>query len=237
MYLHLWRTIMENVKRIYVEKKVPYAVKAKELKEEIENYLSIDSVENVRELIRYDIENLSEETIAIACKTVFSEPPVDILFEETFEVSEGAKVFSVEYLPGQFDQRADSAVQCVQFLNENENPVIKTAVTYLIEGNVSDEDFGKIKSHLARGDAQPLGVGDGMIDLCAVQEGFGGNTTAVEAGASHVAGFYDGGFESQAGAFDGAHIAARTRADHDNLIIRHFLFLHIFKKTLPVVKF
>ena len=138
---------MENVKRIYVEKKVPYAVKAKELKEEIENYLSIDSVENVRELIRYDIENLSEETFAIACKTVFSEPPVDILFEETFEVSEGAKVFSVEYLPGQFDQRADSAVQCVQFLNEEEKPIIQTAVTYVIEGNITDEEFDRIKSY------------------------------------------------------------------------------------------
>jgi len=138
---------MGNVKRIYVEKKAPYAVKAKELKEEIENYLSINSVENVRELIRYDIENLTEETFAIACKTVFSEPPVDILFEEKFDVAEGAKVFSVEYLPGQFDQRADSAVQCVQFLNEEEKPIIHTAVTYVIEGNVTDEEFDRIKAY------------------------------------------------------------------------------------------
>ena len=137
---------MSNVRRIYVEKKEPYAVKAKELHDELKNYLGID-VAKVREFIRYDVENISDEVFARACKTVFSEPPVDDLYEETIEIPADAKVFSVEFLPGQFDQRADSAVQCVKFLKEDEEPVIRTAVTYMIEGQVSDEEFSKIKSY------------------------------------------------------------------------------------------
>ena len=138
---------MGNVKRIYVEKKDPYAVKAKELKEEIGSYLGITGVEAVREFIRYDVENLSDETFERACQTVFAEPPVDILYRETIEVPANAKVFSVEFLPGQFDQRADSAVQCVKFLKEDEDPVIKTAVTYMVIGTISDDEFAKIKSY------------------------------------------------------------------------------------------
>ena len=138
---------MGNVKRIYVEKKDDYAVKGKELQEDIANYLSIASVKKVRELIRYDVENISDATFEIACKTVFSEPPVDILYLEEFPQNEGDRSFSVEYLPGQFDQRADSAVQCVRFLNEEENPIIKTAVTYVIEGGISDEELDKIKAY------------------------------------------------------------------------------------------
>ena len=137
---------MGNVRRIYVEKKEPFAVKAKELHEELKNYLGIN-VRKVRVFIRYDVENISDEVFAKACKTVFSEPPVDDLYEETIEVPADGKIFSVEYLPGQFDQRADSAVQCVQFLNENEEPIIKTAVTYLMEGDITEEEFAKIKSY------------------------------------------------------------------------------------------
>mgnify|MGYP000862683538 CR=1 FL=1 len=137
---------MSNVRRIYVEKKEPYAVKAKELHDELKNYLGID-VAKVREFIRYDVENISDEVFARACKTVFSEPPVDDLYEETIEIPADAKVFSVEFLPGQFDQRADSAEQCVKFLNENETPVIKTATTYIISGKLTDDDKAKIKNH------------------------------------------------------------------------------------------
>ena len=137
---------MGNVRRIYVEKKEPYAVKAKELHDEFQNYLGIN-VDKVRVFIRYDVENISDEVFETACKTVFSEPPVDDLYLEKIEIPANAHVFSVEYLPGQFDQRADSAVQCVQFLNENENPIIKTATTYLIQGDVSDEQFAHIKSY------------------------------------------------------------------------------------------
>ena len=135
------------VKRVYVEKQTPYAVKAKELNEEIKSYLGIKTVTGVRVLVRYDIENISEETYKKALNTVFSEPPVDTLYEEKFPYNEDSdNVFSVEFLPGQFDQRADSAVQCVRFLNENEEPVIKTATTYVIEGVVTDEELESIKS-------------------------------------------------------------------------------------------
>ncbi len=138
---------MSKVRRIYVEKKAPYAVKAAELKGDLKNYLGLDNVEAVREFIRYDVENISDEIFEKACKTVFSEPPVDDLYEETIEIPANGHVFSVEYLPGQFDQRADSAVQCVQFLKEDENPIIKTAVTYMIIGDISEEEFAKIKAY------------------------------------------------------------------------------------------
>lgn len=138
---------MENVRRIYVEKKEPFAVKAKELHEELKNYLGIAGLEKVRVFIRYDVENISDETFEKACRTVFSEPPVDDLFYETIDFADGERVFGVEFLPGQFDQRADSAVQCVRFLKEDEEPIIKTAVIYAISGDVSDEEFAKIKSY------------------------------------------------------------------------------------------
>ena len=138
---------MSNVRRVYVEKKPAYAVQAKELKHEISSYLGIKSATNVRVLIRYDVENISDEVFEKACRTVFAEPPVDDLYLEKFEAAEGAKIFSVEYLPGQFDQRADSAVQCVQFLDGDAQPIIRSATTYVIEGNVTDEEFDAIKHH------------------------------------------------------------------------------------------
>ena len=137
---------MSQVRRIFVEKKDAFAVNAKELHSEIKSYLGIQEVTGVRVLIRYDVENISDEIFEAACSSVFSEPPVDILYKESFETAEGAKVFSVEYLPGQFDQRADSAVQCVKFLKEDEEPVITTAVTYVIEGNITEEQLQSIKS-------------------------------------------------------------------------------------------
>ena len=137
---------MSNVRRVYVEKKPDFAVKAKELKHEIKHYLGITTVEAVRVLIRYDVENISEETYNKALYTVFSEPPVDDIYEETFDYGD-AKVFTVEFLPGQFDQRADSAEQCVKLLNENEEPIIRSAITYVIEGAITDEQFAAIKKH------------------------------------------------------------------------------------------
>ena len=138
---------MSGVKRVYVEKKPEFAVQAKDLLHEVESYLGIKTITNVRVLNRYDVENLSEETFERACNGVFAEPPVDILYHETFEIAEGSRVFSVEYLPGQFDQRADSAVQCVQFIKEDEQPVIKTATTYVIEGEITEEEFAAVKNH------------------------------------------------------------------------------------------
>ena len=138
---------MGNVKRVYVEKKAPFAVKAKELQEEIGNYLGIKSVTGVRIFIRYDVENLSDTVFEQALSCVFSEPPVDDYYLETIEVPDGNKVFSVEFLPGQFDQRADSAVQCIRFLKEDEEPVIRTAVTYMIAGEITDQEFARIRSY------------------------------------------------------------------------------------------
>ena len=136
---------MSGVKRVFVEKKKPYAVKAKELHDEIAGYLGIKTISQVRVLIRYDIENLSEETYTQALTTVFSEPPVDDVYEMEFPADADDFVFSVEYLPGQFDQRADSAEQCVRFFNENETPVIKTAVTYVLTGALTADEKEKIK--------------------------------------------------------------------------------------------
>ena len=141
------RGIMGNVKRIYVEKKAGYAVKAQELKEDLVGYLNMTKIEDVRMFIRYDVENISDDVFEQACRTVFSEPPVDILYRESIEVPANGRVFSVEFLPGQFDQRADSAVQCVQFLKAEETPVIRTAVTYLITGDLTDEEFDRIKAY------------------------------------------------------------------------------------------
>ena len=138
---------MNSVKRVYVEKKPEFAVQAKELGHEVKSYLGIKSVTNVRVLIRYDVENLSDATFDRACNGVFAEPPVDVLYHEDFPHGENDRIFSVEFLPGQFDQRADSAVQCVQFIKEDELPVIKTATTYVIEGEISDAEFDAIKAH------------------------------------------------------------------------------------------
>ena len=138
---------MGNVRRIYVEKKAPFAMKARDLTEEIAGFLGISGVKAVRVLIRYDVENISDEVFKKASTTIFSEPPVDDIYFEEINLNEGDRVFSVEFLPGQFDQRADSAVQCIQFLKEDEQPIIRTATTYVISGDISDDDFSKIKAN------------------------------------------------------------------------------------------
>ena len=138
---------MSNVKRVYVEKKSEFAVAAKELRHEIRHYLGISGVTGVRVLIRYDVENITGDTFEKACRGVFAEPPVDMLYRESFPAGEGDRTFSVEFLPGQFDQRADSAEQCIRFIREDEQPVIRTATTYVIEGFVTDEEFQAVKNH------------------------------------------------------------------------------------------
>ncbi len=138
---------MSSVKRIYVEKKSPYAVRAKELKGELRSYLDMKKLDLVRVLIRYDVENISADTYEKALGTVFSEPPIDIVYEETFPGDSKDKIFTVEFLPGQFDQRADSAEQCVKLLNENEEPIIRSATTYVLSGDINDNEFDKIKAY------------------------------------------------------------------------------------------
>ena len=137
---------MTSVRRIYVEKKPDYAVAAKALLKDIHDYLDIGQVTRARVLIRYDMENITDATYDMAKTTVFAEPPVDELYEETFRKDPGEKCFSVEYLPGQFDQRADSAAQCVRLLAEDEEPVIRSATTYLISGDISEDELEKIKA-------------------------------------------------------------------------------------------
>ena len=139
---------MGNIRRVYVEKKKDYAVRAKELKEEFADYLSLKTIENVRVLIRYDIENLDEATYKKSLGIVFSEPPVDLLYEEDFPLDSDEREFAVEYLPGQFDQRADSAIQCVKLLNKEAEPVIQSATTYVVKGQLTDKEFEEIKAYL-----------------------------------------------------------------------------------------
>ena len=133
------------VKRIFVEKKDGYNVSAKKLASDIKNVLSI-SVEDVREFIRYDVENIEEEVFASAKTTIFSEQPVDILYEELPKL-DGYKTLAVEYLPGQYDQRADSAMQCVQLLSMAERPLIKCAKLYAFKG-VDSGEFDRIKKYV-----------------------------------------------------------------------------------------
>ena len=141
---------MSKVRRIYVEKKGDYAVKAGELKQEIKDYLGI-KVDGVRILVRYDMEGVSDETYEKAKVTVFSEPPLDDIYEEHFPVSQGFYTFSQEYLPGQFDQRADSAEQCIKLLDEESEPIIRSATTYIIIADmngISEEQLDAIKEYV-----------------------------------------------------------------------------------------
>ncbi|MCF0122093.1 MAG: phosphoribosylformylglycinamidine synthase [Lachnospiraceae bacterium] len=138
---------MSTVRRVYVEKKPQFAIAARDLQHEIKYYLNVQGVIGVRILIRYDVENISNDVFAKACNVVFAEPPVDILYEESFPMDDHSHVFSVEYLPGQFDQRADSAIQCVQFLQEEEQPIIRSATTYVIEGEINSQELEAIKAH------------------------------------------------------------------------------------------
>ena len=138
---------MGVVRRIYVEKKPEFAVQAKEVLQEAKNYLGMKDLRQVRILTRYDIENISDEVFEKACNGVFAELPVDTYYLEEFPQGIDDFIFSVEYLPGQFDQRADSAVQCVQFINEEEEPTIRSATTYVLEGDLTQAEVETFKAH------------------------------------------------------------------------------------------
>ena len=138
---------MSKVRRIYVEKRPAYAVRANELEKEFKDYLGLKGI-HVRELVRYDIENLSEDVFRGALVTVFSEPPVDIVYEEEFPKEDGDFVFSMEYLPGQFDQRADSAEQCVKLLSDEAEPIIRSGVTYVISGELPEGAREEIEKYV-----------------------------------------------------------------------------------------
>ena len=134
------------VYRVYVEKKKEFANEARTLLNDLRSFMQLDSLENVRILNRYDAENMDAELFESAKKTVFSEPQTDIITDEVPET--GAAVFAVEYLPGQFDQRADSAAQCIQIISKGERPTVRTAKVYLLCGDLSEEDINTVKKYV-----------------------------------------------------------------------------------------
>ncbi len=136
------------VYRVYVEKKKLYAVEGKEVLSDLNTALGLKNVSGVRVVNRYDAEGLSEEDFKKAVPTVFSEPPVDDVFYTLPEISDKERMFAVEFLPGQFDQRADSAAQCIQLLLGGERPNVRYAKIYILGGEISDEEFAKIKHYL-----------------------------------------------------------------------------------------
>ncbi|MCX8131100.1 MAG: phosphoribosylformylglycinamidine synthase [Clostridia bacterium] len=138
---------MGSVKRIFVEKKKGYDVETKGLYKDFKNNLGINGLKSVRIVNRYDVEGISDDVYQKSRNIIFSEPPVDSVYDEKIELGEDSRVIAIEYLPGQYDQRADSAAQCIQILTEGDRPRTKAAKLIILDGNISDEDYGKIKDY------------------------------------------------------------------------------------------
>ena len=130
------------VYRVYVEKKQGFDNEARALAAELRNLLGIEALEGVRLLNRYDAENITEALFSASVKTVFSEPQLDDTFG-TLSLKEGETAFAVEYLPGQFDQRADSAAQCIQIIAQCDRPIIRTARVYVLSGRLGERELEK----------------------------------------------------------------------------------------------
>ncbi|MBQ4417830.1 MAG: phosphoribosylformylglycinamidine synthase, partial [Butyrivibrio sp.] len=140
---------MSCVRRVYVEKQAAFDVRRKELLDDIRGFLGIDSVKNARVWIRYDVEHVPDDVFEAALSGVFAEPPVDLYHTETLPETDGPyTVFSVEALPGQYDQRADSAEQALRLIRDDLNPLVRCAVTYLLEGDVLPADVRRIQDHV-----------------------------------------------------------------------------------------
>lgn len=135
------------IKRIFVEKKKGCDIEATQLLEDVRENLGVSALEDLRILVRYDVEGMKEENFKIAEKTVFSEPPVDTIYSESFPVADDEVFFGMEYLPGQYDQRADSAMQCIQIIGRNYDAIIACAKIYVLKGELSVEDIEKIKGY------------------------------------------------------------------------------------------
>ena len=142
------------VYRVYVEKKEKLAYEAKSLKSELVNLLNIKGIEKLRIVNRYDAENIDADLFEYCKTTVFSEPQLDDVYDE-LDLS-GAKAFAVEFLPGQFDQRANSASECIQLISMGERPDVKSAKVYIITGDVSDEQIRMVIEK----------VGYGVVEIC-----------------------------------------------------------------------
>ena len=136
------------VRRIYVQKKPGFDVEAKGILEDLKENLQIKGLEQVVILNRYDVSGVDEESYNKAKTTVFSEPQVDDYFDESYTFDKNDKVFAVEFLPGQFDQRANSLEECLQIISGGERPTCKSAKVYILKGNLSDEELKTIKNYL-----------------------------------------------------------------------------------------
>ena len=137
-----------SVFRIYVEKKPAFAVEAKSVLHDLTSSLQIKGLSDVRVINRYDVEGIGEDVFRMAASTVFSEPAVDVTFSELPALENGQRMFASEYLPGQFDQRADSCEQCISLMTQKDRPTVKSAQIFILSGPLSDEDFAKIKHYL-----------------------------------------------------------------------------------------
>ena len=151
------------VYRVYVEKKKGQTHEADGLLREIQEFLQIKGLSALRILNRYDVERIEQALFAYAVQTVFSEPQVDHV---SYEVPSGSVVFAVEPLPGQFDQRADSAAQCIQILSQGERPLVRTAKVYVLEGELSDSDISAIRKHVIN----PVECREATLDMPATLE-------------------------------------------------------------------
>ena len=138
---------MENVRRIFVEKKDGFNVEAKGMLADLKENLSLSGLTDVRIINRYDVSGVTDEEYAKARNLIFSEPPVDNAYDENVDINEG-KVFAVEYLPGQFDQRAASAEECISILTQKERPLVRSAKVYVLTGDVSDSEFEAVKKYV-----------------------------------------------------------------------------------------
>lgn len=138
---------MAEIKRVYVEKKKGCDIEASQLLNDIRENLEMQNLEGLRILNRYDVEGIAEDTYEKAKKTIFSEPAVDIIHEESFDMAEDETCFGMEYLPGQYDQRADSAMQCIQIISGDDNTLISAAKIFVLKGKLAQNDVDRIKKY------------------------------------------------------------------------------------------
>ena len=137
-----------SVKRIYVQKKLGFDIEAEDLLNDIRENLQINQLEKIVILNRYDVDGITDEVFEQAKGTIFSEPQVDDYFVEDYPIEKKAKVFGIEFLPGQFDQRANALAECLQILTNGKKPIAKSAKIYLLYGNLVDEEIEKIKKYM-----------------------------------------------------------------------------------------
>ena len=174
---------MELVRRIYVEKKTGFDVEARGVLNDLRENLSMTALTNVRVLNRYDVSGISDEEYSRARGLIFSEPPVDNAYDEEIEVNSADKVFAVEYLPGQFDQRAASCEECISILTEKDRPSVRSAKVYILSGDITDADLEKIKTYIIN----PVEAREASLEKPTTLE----MVTDVPADVETVAGFCD----------------------------------------------